>query len=161
MNLKLAFVALSVALSGNLWADTFSEGTKAYNDKNYGEALSKWKISAQSGDAYAIFNIGGIYYFGLGTQQNYYEALQWYKKATSLDDGNAEFIIGQMYRKGQGVASDLILTKAWLTISALKGNQQATKVIAEIEPKLENHQIVLANHLVEQCKAVQLTLCNF
>ena len=161
MKLKSLFASSLLVMCGCLWADTFTEGSNAFNNKDYRVALEKWKLSANSGDSYASFNIGTIYYFGLGTQQNYYEALQWFKKATFVEDGRAEFLIGDMYLKGQGLSQDWVGAKVWLTISELKGNKNASKVLPSVDASLASNQLAIANAQIEHCKSKKLISCSF
>jgi TPR repeat protein len=161
MKLKSLFASALLVTCGSLWADTFTEGSNAFNRRDYSVALEKWKISASSGDSHASFNIGSIYYYGLGTQQNYYEALQWFKKATLVEDGRAEFLIGDMHLKGQGTAKDVVGAKVWLTIAELKGNKDASKVITSVDALLGNNQLAIANSYIELCKSKKLTSCSF
>ena len=161
MELKSLLLSLAMAMCNICLADSFIEGSTAFQNKNYAVALEKWKSSTKDGNAYAMFNVGNIYYFGHGTQENHFEALQWFLKATSLSDGNAELFIGEIYRKGLGLNVDLVRSKAWLSIAELKGNKGASQLISSIESQMQPHQLAIANSYIELCKSKKLTSCSF
>jgi TPR repeat protein len=66
---------------------SLAEGNKAYDRKEYAEAMRWFRKAADQGDAYAQANIGLLYENGLSVAQDYAEAMRWYRKAA--DQGNA------------------------------------------------------------------------
>lgn len=67
------------------------------------------RISNNSNDANALYNLGWHYAEGKGISQDYQKALYYYKKAADLGNSNACNNLGCMYNSGKGVARDYSL----------------------------------------------------
>jgi TPR repeat protein len=58
----------------------FARGAKAYDQKNYEEALSIWLPLTAEGNARVLYNVGLMYANGLGTpKDDYVEAYRWFE----------------------------------------------------------------------------------
>ncbi|MDR0542929.1 MAG: carboxypeptidase-like regulatory domain-containing protein [Dysgonamonadaceae bacterium] len=88
------------AAQGNDYAQ-LNVGNFAFADKNYDEALSWYKKSAEQSNGDAAYAIAEMYFKGEGVAQDYAQALQWYEKAKT---GVALYQIGKMYYEGAGMA---------------------------------------------------------
>ena len=53
------------------------EGVAAYDRGDYATALREWRPLAEQGNAKAQYNLGAMYYSGLGVPQDYAEAVKW------------------------------------------------------------------------------------
>jgi TPR repeat protein len=58
--------------------------------QNYTEALKRYRLAADQGDAAAQNNLGRLYERGKGVQQSYMEALKWYRLAAAQGDKDAQ-----------------------------------------------------------------------
>jgi len=89
-----------------IYANSFDDGLKAYNNGKYKEAVKWFKKAANQGNASAQTNLGFMYDNGQGVRQDYKEAVKWYKKAANQGDAGAQYNLGFMYKNGQGVRQD-------------------------------------------------------
>jgi TPR repeat protein len=80
---------------------------------NFAEALKWLYLAADKGDAVAQYNIGGMYYNGLGVTKDYSQALSWFQKAAAQGNADAENSIGSMYSFGVGVPQDYSEALKW------------------------------------------------
>ncbi len=76
--------------------------------------------TADQGDAFAQFYLGGMYYHGQGVPQDYKEAVKWYKKAGENGDPVAQYNLGEMYLNGKGVAQDYEEAVKWVRKAAVQ-----------------------------------------
>ena len=74
-------------ISKKLEAD-FARGAKAYDQKNYEEALSIWLPLTKEGNPRVLYNVGLMYANGLGIpKDDYVEAYRWFEiSANRADD---------------------------------------------------------------------------
>ena len=75
------------------------------------------------------YQLGDMYYDGIGVTQDYTQAFKWYEQAAknryrSTVDGSwskgserAQYLIALMYYKGLGVNKDKAMAKEWLEVS--------------------------------------------
>lgn len=93
MTWSVALVALALALFQALPArgDVIS-GQLAYQQGRYDEALANWRPAAERGDAEAEFDLGIMYYKGVGVSADPVEAYAWFARAA----GNGNELAGRM-----------------------------------------------------------------
>jgi TPR repeat protein/transglutaminase-like putative cysteine protease len=90
--------------------------------QDYAQALAWYRKAAEQNFAEAQFNVGRMFYRGLGTPQDYAMALSWFRKAANQNIGSAQYFLGLMYTKGQGgIAVDSAQAATWYQKSAEKG----------------------------------------
>jgi hypothetical protein len=77
--LLAAVAGLCLSASQTAWAD-FAAGQKAYDKKDYTQALNEWRPLAEQGDDAAQFNLGLMYAHGLGVKQDDAQAVMWFRK---------------------------------------------------------------------------------
>ena len=82
-------------------------------------------IIGSSLDASAQYNMGEMYYYGLGVETDYVKAMEWYLRAAENGNVDAQFSIGLMYDEGQGVAQDYAEAMKWYLKAAENGNASA------------------------------------
>ena len=68
--------------------------------------------AAQTGDAYAQFELGSSYYYGNGTPIDKMKAVEWWK--------NAQFELAKHYNLGIGVPENPAKATEWLEKTAKK-----------------------------------------
>ena len=66
--LTLAVLLGSVGVS---WSADFQKGMDAAQTGDFATALREWKPLAEQGDGDAQFNLGQMYYYGVGVPRNY------------------------------------------------------------------------------------------
>ena len=96
-----------------------------YDADNYTEASDWCHIAAAQGDADAQYNLGGMYYDGLGVTQDYQQSLQWYRKAAGQGHATAQNILGLQYQYGLGVTQDYQQAVQWFRKAAAQGHANA------------------------------------
>jgi len=60
------------------------QGNTSVRNKDYPEAMRRYRQAADMGDAGAMNNIGWLYQNGRGVPVDYAEALRWYRQAADL-----------------------------------------------------------------------------
>ena len=98
--------------------------------QNYFKAFEWTKKAAEKGFANAQYNLGWMYFNGLGIRQDYLKAVEWYQKAADQGFDKAQFNLARMYANGQGVKRDSIKFTEWLKKSADNGNTEAQIMLA-------------------------------
>jgi len=68
----------------NAFASDFEDGTIALEEKKYEKALQLLKKSCNDLNPEACFQVGNIYFEGLGVQDSDFEAKSYYLKACKL-----------------------------------------------------------------------------
>lgn|GEM_PF-4122190 len=86
--------------------------------------MSWYNKAASLGDAYAMENLGRIYYSGQGVEKNCHEAVRWYQKAADLGYTRTMAKLSRMYHAGDCLETDYINAYAW---AALAMNRSTTK----------------------------------
>ena len=78
---------------------------------------------ANQGDADAQFNLGLLYYQGLGVPHDAKQCVYWYTKAAEQGHVNAQYNLGNIYHNGYGreVPKDSKLAIFWFTKAAEQG----------------------------------------
>ena len=67
--------------------------------------MAAYKVAAEGGDALCQYQVGYMYYNGVGVDVDYAQALPWLEKAAAQDDPKAVGQLGVMYSDGKGVTS--------------------------------------------------------
>ena len=69
----------------------FARGAKAYDQKNYEEALSIWLPLTKEGNPRVLYNVGLMYANGLGIpKDDYVEAYRWFEISASRAEDSRE-----------------------------------------------------------------------
>ena len=119
---KCLLSSFLVFFSITLWASSLDEGVKAYERKDYAEALKYFKEASAQGVALAQTFLGVMYESGEGVPQDYSEAMKWYKLAAAQGDDTAQQNLGSMYQDGKGVTQDYSEAMKWYKLAAVQGN---------------------------------------
>ena len=86
-----------------------------YVDKDYDNAFRLYHSALRQGVDEAVYKIGEMYYYGLGTEQDYVKVLEFLKYYDGEFDENdidwappkVHYILGEMYKNGWGVEQNL------------------------------------------------------
>ena len=88
-----------------------------------GKKVLQWfHKAAEQGFPEAQFQLGEMYYFGIGVIENKRLAAEWYRKAAEQGHAIAQNNLGSRYLKGEGVSKDHTIAMTWYTKSAYQGN---------------------------------------
>jgi len=104
----------------------------------------------------AQYNLGDMYYEGVGVPQNYAEAAKWFRKAADQGDTYAQYNLGSMYEKGRGVPQSYEKAYIWFTLAAdYSGGElqeDAEDAIDRVMEKLSMTQVMEAEQIVRDWK---------
>ncbi|MCW8834487.1 MAG: hypothetical protein OQK03_14320, partial [Colwellia sp.] len=87
----LLSITLPVAASNIYIADQYFE------EEKYQPAMVEYLLEAEQGSARAYYQLGAMYYLGLGTDKNIKQALMWFSLASEHYYGNAKEIIVRLH----------------------------------------------------------------
>lgn len=93
--------------------------------QRYKDRLKRLEIAAASNSAEAQFQLGLMYYKGLGVRQNLAEAVSWLKKAADQDHVKAMVELSQYYLQNDATAKNKRYAIQWLKRAASLDNSQA------------------------------------
>lgn len=111
--------------TGTSTVNLLDQATKAYNSKNFTEAIKLFQAAASAGDAQAMFSLGIMYARGEGVAANKQEAFKWYKKSAEAGNMKGMFNTGVMLFMGDGVTKDLNAAFSWTRKTADAGYADA------------------------------------
>jgi uncharacterized protein len=106
-------------------AQDFDAGLDAFVAGDFATALHEWIPLADHGDAVAQFQLGRIYYNGLGVPQDFVEAMKWFRLAADQGHAEAQNNLGLRYLNGKGVPQDYSEAMKWFRLAADQGNAEA------------------------------------
>ncbi|KAF0979539.1 hypothetical protein FDP41_001456 [Naegleria fowleri] len=114
----------------------------AAHDHNYEKALEWFLKAAEHGHALAEFNIGGLYFNGMGVEKDDEVSLEWYRRSASGGYPKSQFYVGKMLlNKANGLPVTTVpshkvqlVTEAIqnLEMAALQGVQDAQLYLAHL-----------------------------
>src|SRR5262249_21725796 len=78
-------------------------------------------VSIDRGGGVAMYRLGRMYDFGLGTAQDYTKARQWYEKAAEAGDADGNYGLAWMSFEGKGVPTDAAKAKSYLDKAVAAG----------------------------------------
>jgi TPR repeat protein len=120
----LAFV-LTIGVECTVKAADLDQGLDAFDIGDYMTAVREFRPLAEQGDASAQYNLGILYFNGLGILQDYTKAANWYRKSAQQGDAWAQYNLATMYVKGQGVPQDYTEAATWYRKAAEQGDADA------------------------------------
>jgi TPR repeat protein len=92
-----------------------------------------WSLkAADTGNADAQSNIGGLYFNGNGVQQDYEQAMNWFIAAANNGSTDAMYSIGNMYLLGNGAPIHIPTAIEWYTKAANLGDKFGQYSLGEI-----------------------------
>lgn len=118
--LLLLLILLSSFIPPAARADFESDMADPSHTQN-NQSLHELRTLADSGDADAQLNMGGLLFKGQGVTQDYAEAAKWFRMAAAQGQSLAQFNLGMMYATGQGVAQDHTESVKWYRAAAVQG----------------------------------------
>ena len=95
------------------------------DDPKYQTTFRETLPLAQEGNASAQYNIGTMYYEGLGVDENFDEALIWFQRSADQGYARAQSRLGFLYAYGNKVPQDYALAVKWFQRAADHGHAKA------------------------------------
>lgn len=118
----LALTACIAGISAGPVLADYNAGLKAYQNRDYGRAIKEFKAA---GDKNSHYDLGVMYFKGIGVKADRLQGLEWFKKAAAQGHANAQFILGTLYDKGEDVIQDRSVAAKWYRKAAEQGHAQA------------------------------------
>ncbi len=95
--------------------------------------LAETRQSADQGDAIAQFDLGWMYFWGLGDlPQDSTQAVAWYRQAADQGYAAAQYNLALMYHNGEGVPQDDVEAHKWRNLAASRVTGDKQKEYAEV-----------------------------
>jgi len=95
----LCIILLPVAV----YSDRLTQANKHYKAGEYEEAFMMYQELSTEGNPEAMYNLGVMYFDGVGVEQDYREGIKYFKKAADEGFVKAQFALGVKYFNGAGV----------------------------------------------------------
>jgi len=95
------------------------------------------RMAAEQGNSKAQYDLGTMYFKGVGVSKDDAEAVQWYRKAAKQKYADAQFSLGEMYYHGNGVTQDYGEAERWYRMAAEQGIVLAQYSLGKIYAKGE------------------------
>ena len=106
---------------------------RAYDaNKDFANALSFFRKSADDGFALAEVNLGSLYFNGQGVARDFKEAAKWDRLAADQGLAPAQSNLGLMYIHGQGVEVDYVEGQRLLRLAADQNFAPALKALGDL-----------------------------
>jgi uncharacterized protein len=131
----VAGITLFGLAHGTSWADAYKDGMAAFQNEDYGTALTLLMPYAKQGNAEAAYLLGEMYgprSWGQkgenrnGVEMNNAEAIHWWGEAAKAGDADAQLKLGWWLVKGlDAVKPDAAAGMNWLLMAANQGKPQA------------------------------------
>lgn len=115
-------------------------GDGGYMAPNPVEARKWAQRAADAGIAKAMFNIGTMYYNGIGGPQNQITAAMYFRRAAERGVSDSQYNLGMLYNQGQGMPLSPAQAYKWFTIAAKSGDKDAAREAAAIRDNLTPEQ---------------------
>jgi len=110
----------------------FDEALAAFDSGDYSTARETFRRLADQGHVKSQYNLGLLYFRGLGVPSNLSIARTWALKAANKGYAPAEYTIGAMYSSGQGFDEDLAEAAKWFRRAAEQGHGAAQHDLASL-----------------------------
>ena len=116
------------------FADDLSDGMKAYEEKQYKQAIPHFEAAAKEGIAEAFYMLGRIYHYLIkGSSRRVFRAETYYLNAAELGHAGAMAELGYIYRN-----KNHVMAYVWWTLAAQRGNKKAKGNLYLVRTSVEN-----------------------
>tara|TARA_B110000259_G_C13907495_1_gene359478 strand:- start:1 stop:597 length:597 start_codon:yes stop_codon:yes gene_type:complete len=116
-------LALLIAVSSPVSAQSIDKGHAFAKADDYAAALKEWKPLAEQGNAEAQYLLGFLFQHGLGVASyNDKEAAKWYGLAAEQGHSKSQFELAEAYHWGTGVIQNYAEAVKWHYQSAKQGS---------------------------------------
>jgi hypothetical protein len=108
----------------------YDQGRQFAVAKRFKEAAEWFRKAADQGHAVAQFDLGNLYFEGLGLAQSDAQTLRWWRKAAELGHAGAQMNVASMLDSGRAVNPDPIEALRWKMKAAEGGHAGAQYLVA-------------------------------
>ena len=117
-------------------------------------------LAAKQGYALTQYNLGRMYFLGLGVLKNADEAVRRYRLAAEQGHAKAQGSLGLMFALGQGVREDHGRAHMWFNIASANGDDTARAGRDALEPFMTPTDIRRATERARKCMASDYQDCE-
>lgn len=121
----LASLLVLMAITEAVMAGPLEDANAAFEQGSYSTAFGLLRPLANDDVGEAQYELGFLYYNGLGVPQDYVQAEKWYRQAADHGIAKAQHDLGVMYLIGQGVPQDYVLAHMWFNLAASRMSKKA------------------------------------
>jgi TPR repeat protein len=111
----------------------YKRGMAALAHKHYRDAATLFHDSATQGDPGSQFQLGALFYQGLGVGRDYHDAKYWYQRAADNGNADAQYCLGNMYLMGEGVEQNDQEAMYWYKKAADQGHESARQNLENLK----------------------------
>lgn len=111
----------------------YKRGMAALANKNYRDAATLFHGAATQGDPGSQFQLGALFYQGLGVTRDYNEAERWYQRSADNGNADAQYSLGNMYLMGKGVEQNDQKAMYWYKKAANQGHDSARQNLEKLK----------------------------
>jgi len=144
-NLAASFLLI---LSSNLSAQTVDDGVDAAMKQDFPKAIEIFKKLAERNDRIAIYNLGMLYWSGIGFKKDEKTAFNFLIQSAKLGYSKAQYEVGRMYLTGIGIQQDYADAVLWLVISKKNGGTDAQRLISQIDIEVISEMTEVAERCI-------------
>lgn len=157
----MCFLLIFVALSDEVHAENFSNGTEYYRQGNYSAAYKSWlEYYENNPNGFVLFNLGFMVEKGLGTEKDIDKSIEWYLLAASLGHSGAQNNLGVLLYENRTDAESLQFAYSVLTLAAKSHNYKAFQNLAVLSSELSPNELDESKALLENCINTTLLECQ-
>jgi len=102
-----------------------NKASKAYNEKNFKIAHKLYSQLSKEDNAFAQFELAGMYHDGIGTQKNIKKAISLYEKSAKNGNTLAKVELGILYVSGKNIKQDYKKAFKYFKDASKTGNDEA------------------------------------
>lgn len=111
---------------------TINKARAYYQENKYEDAFEWLNKAAEEGNLNAMYDLGNMYFYGIGVEKDYEKSFKWYKQAAEDKHIDAEFKLGLMYMSGYGIEENFYKACWWITKAAKHGESEAQFLLAKL-----------------------------
>ena len=114
-----------VTATPNTATGDYEAGITAAQNGDFETALAEFTAAAEQGLDLAQYNLGVLYYSGLGVKADHEKAYEWTKKAAEQGHLAAQFNLGTLYFNGHGTRHNREEAFQWYSVAAQQDHAEA------------------------------------
>lgn len=131
-DIKGELVSIDIVQQKKKIEKLYTDANKALERKEYTLAIKLFKNAVELGDKESEYELGNIYWNGLGVSVNNNEAIKWYRLAGGKGVLKAQLKLGTIFLRGDGVNKNEDEALKWFTKAAEQGSGDAMYSIGHI-----------------------------
>ncbi|MDB4044352.1 sel1 repeat family protein [Emcibacteraceae bacterium] len=99
----------------------YKKGLVAYFAGDFTTAMKEWRPLADQGNDQAQYELGHLYFYGLGVPQNLIESTKWHRLAADQGFADSQHVLGSIYAMGLGVSQNYVEAVKWWDLAFFEG----------------------------------------